>query len=319
MAIRLRTKKLIKANLIGAGIMLVISGVSGYFLYDHYEDNAIKMKQEYNAEISELNEVARQSQHGYALTKDIKKGEKITADMVKEVFLPKAAATDNRIVVKDDIDTNTYFAKTDLNKRTVLSDAVLYQDEAINNDVRKAEYSFVELPTKLEKNQYIDIRIQFPSGEDYVVLSKKKITDLSGVTMWTTVNEGEILTISSAIVDAYLQGAKIYAMQYEDEHMQEKSKVTYPVKKNVKQLIEESPNVVNVAELNLEQQNRERLDEALSKLSEDDRQAINAGKQSTDTKVTEEQEKQTTQERLDALAEESSQEDAQNAVVSGGN
>ncbi|MFG3613462.1 hypothetical protein [Rummeliibacillus stabekisii] len=318
MAIRLRTKKLIKANLVGAGIMLVISGAGGFFLYDHYSDNAIKMKREYQTEISKLNSVANQSQRAYALTSDIKKGEKITPDMVEEVFLPDAAAATNRIQV-DDVDTTKFFAKTNLKKHTVISDAVLYQDEAINNDERKAEYSFIELPTKLEKDQYVDIRIQFPSGEDYVVLSKKKITDLFGVTMWTTVDEGEILTISSAIVDAYVQGAKIYAIQYVDEHMQENSQMTYPVKNNVKQLIKESPNVVNVAKLNLEQQNRNRLDDALSKLSEEDRQAMDAGKKDTDTKVSEETEKQTTQERLDALANESSQQDAQDAVVSGGN
>lgn len=318
MAIRLRTKKLIKANLVGAGIMLVISGAGGFLLYDHYSDNAIKMKREYQTEISKLNSVANQSQRAYALTEDIKKGEKITPDMVEEVFLPDAAAATYRIQV-DDVDTTKFFAKTNLKKHTVISDAVLYQDEAINNDERNAEYSFIELPTKLQKDQYVDIRIQFPSGEDYVVLSKKKITDLSGVTMWTTVDEGEILTISSAIVDAYVQGAKIYAIQYVDEHMQENSQMTYPVKNNVKQLIKESPNVVNVAKLNLEQQNRNRLDDALSKLSEEDRQAMDAGKKDTDTKVSEETEKQTTQERLDALANESSQQDAQDAVVSGGN
>ena len=298
--------------------MLVISGAGGFLLYDHYSDNAIKMKREYQTEISKLNSVANQSQRAYALTEDIKKGEKITPDMVEEVFLPDAAAATNRLQV-DDVDTTKYFAKMDLKKHTVISDAVLYQDEAINNDERKAEYSFIELPTKLEKDQYVDIRIQFPSGEDYVVLSKKKITDLSGVTMWTTVDEGEILTISSAIVDAYVQGAKIYAIQYVDEHMQENSQMTYPVKNNVKQLIKESPNVVNVAKLNLEQQNRNRLDDALSKLSEEDRQAMDAGKKDTDTKISEETEKQTTQERLDALANESSQQDAQDAVVSGGN
>lgn len=298
--------------------MLVISGAGGYFLYDHYSDNAIKMKREYKTEISKLNSVANQSQRAYALIEDIKKGEKITPDMVEEVFLPDAAAAPNRVQV-DDVDTTKFYAKTDLKKHTVISEAVLYQDEAINNDERKAEYSFIELPTKLEKDQYVDIRIQFPSGEDYVVLSKKKVTDISGVTMWTTVDEGEILTISSAIVDAYVQGAKIYAIQYVDEHMQENSQMTYPVKNNVKQLIQESPNVVNVAELNLEQQNRKRLDDALSKLSEEDRQAMDAGKKDTDTKISEENEKQTTQERLDALANESSQQDAQDAVVSGGN
>jgi len=318
-AIRLRTKKLVKANLVGAGIMLVLSGAGGYFLYDYYSDNAIKMKREYQTEISKLNSVANQSQRAYALTEDIKKGEKITPDMVEEVFLPDAAAATNRIQV-DDVDTTKFFAKTDLKKHTVISEAVLYQDEAINNDERKAEYSFIELPTKLKKDQYVDIRIQFPSGEDYVVLSKKKVTDLSGVTMWTTVDEGEILTMSSAVVDAYVQkGAKIYAIQYVDEHMQENSQMTYPVKNNVKQLIKESPNVVNIAELNLEQQNRNRLDDALSKLSEEDRQAMDAGQKDTDTKISEENEKRSTQERLDALATESSQQDAQDAVVSGGN
>ncbi|MGF9975489.1 SAF domain-containing protein [Viridibacillus arvi] len=315
MGIRLRTKKLINAGLAGAGIMLVVSSVGGYVVYSNAQENAIKLKQEYKQEIADLEKVAASNKTVYSLTKDVKKGDKITESMVEKVYVPAAAAPSDSI--RDSfLEMNEYYAKTELKAKTVLSDAVLYEEENIENDVREAEYAFIELPSKLVKEEYVDVRIQFPSGDDYVLLTKKKIKNVLGLTVWLNIDEGEILTMSSAIVDAYIEGAKIYAIKYVDEHMQTRSQMTYPVKMNVQELIKESPNVVDIAKLNLEQQNRKRLNATLSELGEDDKQRIKSGNTATKAAITENEDKRSEEERINALNE-ASQEDAQNELVSG--
>ncbi|MEX3624885.1 SAF domain-containing protein [Viridibacillus arvi] len=312
MGIRLRTKKLIKAGLVGAGIMLAISSVGSYIIYSNVQDDAFRLKQEYKQEIAELQKVADNNVSVYSIVRDVKKGEKITESMIEEVFVP-AGAVPKDIALKPVLDAADYFAKTDLKENQVLSEAMLYKEEAIDNDVREAEYAFIELPTKLKNEEYVDIRIQFPSGEDYVLLSKKKVKDFLGLTVWLNIDEGEILTMSSAIVDAYVEGAKIYAMKYVDEHMQVKSQMTYPVKKNVLELIKESPNVVDIAQLNLEQQNRERLEKSLVDIGDDIKQQVKSGNSSTKSAVTEDSQKRSAEERLESI----NQEAAQQQIISG--
>jgi hypothetical protein len=100
------------------------------------------------------------------------------------------------------------------------------------------------------------------------------VKDTTGLTLWLDVDEGEQLTMSSAIVDAFIEEAKIYAMPYVDAPMQAASSVTYPVKSNVLELINDSPNIVNRAKLRLETQNRERLENYLREMEDDQREAI---------------------------------------------
>lgn len=314
MGIRLRTKKLIYSGLIGAGAMLLVSSAGGYFIYQNTQEREIALKEEYQSKTEELQAIANQSEIGYALVSEVAKGTEITDDMLKKVYVPDAAAATDRYLTLEMIGTsNPLYARTDLTAHTILTSALVYEDENITPDVRKAEYSFIELPTKLKIDEYIDVRIQFPSGDDFVLFAKKKVTDLLGLTVWMNVSEGEILTMSSAIVDAYVEGAKIYAMPYVDEHMQDSSSMTYPVKTNVKELIQSSPNVVNVAKLNLEKQNRARMESALKQMAVEARSKVENGESATQSAVSEETEKRTAEEKINALNTE------QEALIGGTN
>ena len=43
------------------------------------------------------------------------------------------------------------------------------------DDLRKQEYNMLVLPSQLATGEYIDIRLALPTGQDYVVLGKKKV------------------------------------------------------------------------------------------------------------------------------------------------
>lgn len=318
MGIRLRTKKLIYSGLAGAGIMLLLSSTGGYLAYNKMEEREIALKREYKGKMEALQLVADQSENALALNQDVAKGEQITESMLTEVYVPEGAAAGDRFLLNtwEAAGDTPYFAKTDLTANTLLTESIVYAEEMITNDIREGEYSFIELPSKLEVGKYIDIRIQFPTGDDFVLFSKKKVKDALGVTVWFDIDEGEIMTMSSAIVDAYEQGAKIYALPYVDEHMQQKSEMTYPVKLNVKELIEKDPNIVNIAKLNLEQQNRARVEENLKALDEITKEKIRAGEAATKNALTQDQEKRSAEDRINALNEHQQQE--QYDLVGGG-
>lgn len=304
MSIRLKTKKLIYAGLAGSALTLCLSSVGGYWFYTNSQEKELELIKKFETKIVELEETAAQNEVAYTLSTDVEKGALITEAMLTKVYVPKSAAAEDIIELPNLKLNDSYvlYAKTDLKANTVLVNSMVYSEENITHDTREAEYSFIELPSKLKQEDYVDIRIQFPTGDDYVILTKKRVKDILGITAWLDVGESEILTMSSAVVDAYLvEGTKIYALPYVDEHMQVKSTSTYPVKENVRELIKSSPNVVNVAELYLENKNRERLENNLLEMTVLEREQVRAGDTQMKNAAENEKARLTEEERINAM------------------
>lgn len=158
-----------------------------------------------------------------------------------------------------------YFGKENSNREQQTDQEVeqklleeAYEAE-ITDDMRLHKYTFIKLTERMKKGDYVDIRISFPNGADFVLLSKKQIQDISiplenaeENALWLYVTEEEILRLSSAVVDAFLDdGCSVYAVQYiKDE--QKAAIMNYKVNDVVAQLIADDPNIVKKAENVLE-------------------------------------------------------------------
>ena len=146
-------------------------------------------------------------------------------------------------------------AKVDMKANTVIASSfVTRSDDIDTDDVRIQEYNLLVLPVDLFTGDYVDIRLLLPSGQDYIVTSKKMVTipDVNGEYLADTIqmkmSEDEILSMSNAIVEAYkIDGAKLYATKYSDAGLQEASSPTYVVNDEVAKLIESDPNIVSTA------------------------------------------------------------------------
>ena len=146
-------------------------------------------------------------------------------------------------------------AKVDMKKNTVITRELLNKgDSLVQDDVRKQEYNMVILPMDLVTGDYIDIRLMLPSGQDYIVVSKKEveIPNANGVdstdTIWANLSEDEILHMSCAIIDAYqIKGAKLYATKYTEAGMQNAATPTYPINESTARLLQDNPNILDKA------------------------------------------------------------------------
>ena len=143
-------------------------------------------------------------------------------------------------------------AKVDMKMNTIITSSFIARsDEMDTDDVRIQEYNSLVLPVDLFTGDYIDVRLMFPNGQDYIVISKKMVTipDVNGEYLTDTIQvkmrEDEILTMANAIVEAYkVDGAKLYATKYSDAGSQTASSPTYVVSDEVAKLIEADPNIV---------------------------------------------------------------------------
>lgn len=179
----------------------------------------------------------------------------------------------------------------------ITKDMLESSDDKTTSDQRLQEYNMIILPTLLTNGDYIDIRLQLPEGEDYIVVSKKKVVYTTSDTVWLKMSEDEILSLGNAIVEAYtIVGSKLYATTYTEAGRQKAATPTYPVSQSVLTLINNDPNVVKEAQEALwkryndqeqvEQRNNH-LNSALGEFYEDMKDSVEEGLQEEIAKMQE--------------------------------
>lgn len=256
--------------LAGLSLTLIIVG-AGYF---YYRDNTYKMAEQEKMQIRQLAVEEYKENHPthlvYKVLADKKSGEvlldkDIAPAEISSALVPADAVTDPSSVIGKVI-------RCSILSNTVITDSLLYGRQDYPHDMRLMEYTVFNLPQKLQESEFIDIRIMFPNGLDYIVLSKKQVVDLERPEenqksiIWFHAQEEEILRMSSAIVDASIvEGTILYVVPYIAPDIQNEAVRTYPSNPEVQKLILEDPNIINKAVTELEARNRElfekRIDE----------------------------------------------------------
>lgn len=189
----------------------------------------------------------------YVVSRDIKSGESISTSDLKTITVTKDAIPSNVADIANI--TEETIAKIELKSGMILTSNMLDETNTqTTNDLRIQEYNTVELPTQIENDDYIDIRLRLPNGTDYIVVSKKKveIPQINGTDSLNTIRinvaEQEILLMSNAIVESYLvPGSKLYVTKYTEPGMQESATPTYLPSSEVITLMNTDPNIVAVA------------------------------------------------------------------------
>ena len=185
----------------------------------------------------------------YVVSKDIASGQTVDMNNLKEINLTTSAIPSNALPISN-ITENT-ITKINLKSGTVITtDMVQESDNKITKDVRKQEYNMVILPTQIQSGDYIDIRLSLSNGVDYIVASKKRveIPTINGVDSANSIvinmNETEIMVMSNAIIEAYIdKGSLLYATTYAEPGMQETVIPTYVPSGAVQNAINSNPNI----------------------------------------------------------------------------
>ncbi len=157
---------------------------------------------------------------------------------------------------------------------------------SISQDTREFEITAVHLMVDQQENDYIDIRIAYPNGEEYTVLSKKQSKNLSlaYADFWTYMTEREMLTYRSAVCDAYqTTGAYLFAVRYAESNIQDEAAVNYLVRSETIDLLRSDPNIYDIAEQTMNQSARLSLEVRLGQLTPEQLSAVASGLGIADT------------------------------------
>ena len=234
-------KKARNSFLLGMVITLLVCAIIGVILYI--------------AVIGPENKASKEkgtATKAYALNRDVKSGQEITADMLSPINTYSNLIPQNYIdsTILTSVESGKkVVAKVDLYKNTILTaSTVTTEENTVTKDVRTMEYNMLTLPINLTIGDYVDIRITFPDGQDFIVIAKKEIKNIQGNTVTFDMSEADIVMLNSAIVESYIMKASnIYIAKYVEPGMQEKAANTYVPTAEVIRLIETDSNIVSTA------------------------------------------------------------------------
>jgi len=262
-------------------VMLLVVAVGTAVVYI-MELNKVKLENS-NFEV-EINE---NTQMVYVASRDIEAGEKIDVNdnlMQQKIF---TGLESEYYITEEDIGKTAIIDIKD--KSPIMKSMVTSVD--IAKDTREYEIQVCNLMVDQRENDYVDIRIEFPDGGDYLVLPKKQIKNLNleNCVFWTYLNEEEILRFSSAVIDAFsITGTKIYATRYVESNLQEEAKPTYLVNATIQSMMDPSSsyydgNLMTKATQTLNAMARHNMEQKLQNLSEEKLAAVASGHEIEDT------------------------------------
>ena len=232
MAVNPMQRKARQSFLLGMVVMLLIAGIVVAILFMQIT----QLKNAESATVAASKTVA-------VLKSDIKSGQTITStDLTTKSLVTDLAQSE--IATGAHLTENTV-AKIDLGKGTILTQSMIVeQSEAVTDSLRIQEYNMLTLPTDLQTNDYVDIRLILPNGQDYIVVAKKRVIQSSENTIFVKMTEEEIVTMSNAMVESYItEGSQLYADKYVDPGIQGAATLTYTVSKEVLNLVESNANI----------------------------------------------------------------------------
>ena len=172
------------------------------------------------------------SETAFRMAMPLKKGQTITSEHVESITVSRDIS--GEFVFSRSVESAIYAASRDLEKGMILYEDMVYDPSKISPDLRVIEIAEAVMPLTLKKGETVDLRISFPSGLDYVVLSKKQVVEiikdsestLENTSLDSTVltkprmiivhlDAEEILRFSSAMVDAFFKpGTYLYVASY---------------------------------------------------------------------------------------------------------
>lgn len=168
--------------------------------------------------------------------------------------------------------------KLDLTAGTYLTTDMI-QPEILTDDMRELDVIVGELPIGLEVGDYVDLRISFPLGQDYIAMSHKKVLEINQNTLKLIVNEEDFYIYESLKTDlALYRATKLYAVRYLEAGIQAAAENYYPCTLDVIKVRILDPNM-DTSDYSTELDNREKLEVALA-------EGVNSQKIDTNQSVT---------------------------------
>ena len=119
-------------------------------------------------------------------------------------------------------------------------------DVRMEDSMRYYDVILDEYPIGLIPGKYVDIRIRFPFGQDFISIAHKRVEQINGSVLKIIFSEQDIYTYNSMLTDKILYQAQLYVVEYIDTGAQQAADQFYPLNYNQQELLLKNPNALNI-------------------------------------------------------------------------
>ena len=246
----------VKTLLIALFALLLVGAVAFGAYY------TVQMKKGYEAKLVDK-DIEIQGLHGeinsigemvtvYQTAYDVKSGIEVKEEDLEPIQVPVKVASQ---YVQDPSDIVGDYYLINIVKGTPLVSSMVLPFK-LEKDMRFLDVAVDEIPIGLEVDDYVDVRIVFRDGEDFLCMSNKQVAWIgneSGV-IKLVVNERDIHVYESMKVDAsYIDPSKksnskdfvnkVYAIEYVEGGSQEAGLRYYPIRLEPLRIVSADPNM----------------------------------------------------------------------------
>lgn len=157
----------------------------------------------------------------------------------------------------------------------------LVMEDVLEDTTREFDVVSSLMPIGLKVGDYVDYRIVYPLGEDYIILPHKRVEAINDKTIKFKLNETEIHLYQAALIDFFLQtknGATLYLSKYLEPGIQKAAEPYYAVPKNILAIMIADPNIINKINAQMNGKTRIIIDSGISSVSPEDGSAVSSGR-----------------------------------------
>lgn len=265
-------------------LLLIISNVMMYYIKWKPKIEDIMMG--YEQEIELLNKTLDEIgplQEVYTLRSDIEPGREIEEEDLETRRAPISFLTENYVLDPSEV-VGRYYKVALTEGSPMLLDLAMDEEIDVFKTTREIDIVASVLPLGLAVGDYIDLRLTYPMGEDFIVLSHKRVSAINTEAVTISLKEDEIHLYQAALVDYILhkdKGAMLYMTEYIEPGVQDPSVVYYRVPDYILAVMKGDPNIDNPDKVDDEQNKEEReqlLDAATEKVTIEMAEIILAGR-----------------------------------------
>ncbi|MFD0588521.1 SAF domain-containing protein [Paenibacillus sp. GCM10027627] len=231
-------------------ILFVGTNIGQYFVI--WKPKMNDMKVAYEQEIAGLNETIERIGpivQVWAIKDDAK--DLFAGGVIKEEDLllrelPESFVTQSLVINPETIIGKYY--RINMLPGTLLSTDMVMEDP-IDDTVRLYDIVANVIPIGLKVGDYIDFRIVYPFGEDYIVLSRKRVEAINDKVIKLKMSELEIHYYQASLVDHFLnsnKGSQLYMTKYLEPGIQKAATPYYSVPENILSIMKSNPNITEV-------------------------------------------------------------------------
>ncbi len=307
----------IKGRVVIAVVLLALVIVGTFACSKYWFDGKLAEKDDEIASLENELALYADTVPVYRLAQDVKGGNACVDTDFELVDFPAKLFANTMLTNLDDIKDFQY--KIDYPAGTIVL-SEMYTDYSITDSMRYMDVVLDELPIGLEPGDYIDLRIAFPLGQDFIALSQKRVAEINGSTVKLIVDEKDFYYYESCKTDmATFKSTRLYGAEYVEAGIQNPATTYYPVNLEILHTMLLDPNI-DTGDYSSILKSREQLENQLYESERVDKSTtVTAGRESISQMYKQAEEKyarmQQEKEKAAARAEKSESTEASSLVI----